>query len=98
MVSMLTRAMLPSETEVYPALEHFPFSLFSKSRRFTRFQLLSALPLDLAGITLDLYDLNGNGVVWEDGYQQMLHRTKPYLNALTRSGVFKEERLSLIHI
>ena len=54
---MLTRAMLPSETEVYPELENFPFSLFSKSRRFTRFQLLSALPLDLAGITIDLYDL-----------------------------------------
>ena len=95
MVSMLTRAMLPSETEVYPELENFPFSLFSKSRRFTRFQLLSALPLDLAGITIDLYDLNGNGIVWEDGYQQMLHRTKPYLNALTRSGVFKEERLGV---
>ncbi len=93
MVSMLTRVMLPSETEVYPELENFPFSLFSKSRRFTRFQLLSALPLDLAGITIDLYDLNGNGIVWEDGYQQMLHRTKPYLNAPTRSGVFKEERL-----
>lgn len=52
MVSMLTRAMLPSETEVYPELENFPFSLFSKSRRFTRFQLLSALPLDLAASPL----------------------------------------------
>lgn len=95
MVSMLTRAMLPSETGVYPELENFPFSLFSKSRRFTRFQLLSALPLDLAGITIDLYDLNGNGIVWEDGYQQMLHRTKSYLNALTRRGVFREERLGV---
>ena len=42
-----------------------------------------------------MYDLNGNGIVWEDGYQQMLHRTKPYLNALSRSGVFKEERLGV---
>ena len=92
MVSMLTRAFLPPETEVYPELENFPFSRFSKSRRFTRFQLLSALPLDLAGMTIDLYDLNGNGIVWEDGYQQMLRDTKDYLNALTKEGVFKGER------
>lgn len=95
MVSMLTRAMLPPETEVYPELENFPFSLFSKSRRFTRFQLLSALALNLAGITIDLYDLNGNGIVWEDGYQQMLHRTKPYLNALTAGGAFKGARVGV---
>lgn len=92
MVSMLTRAMLPPETEVYPELENFPFGLFSKSRRFTRFQLLSALPLNLAGITLDLYDLNGNGIVWEEEYQTMLRETKPYLNALTESGVFRGEQ------
>ena len=95
MVSMLTRAMLPPETEVYPELENFPFSRFSKSRRFTRFQLLAALPLDLAGITIDLYDLNGNGIVWEDGYQQMLRDTKDYLNLLTRMGVFKGRRLGV---
>ena len=92
MVSMMNRAMIPAETEVYPELENFPFSLFSKSRRFTRFQLLSGLPLDLAGITIDLYDLNGNGIVWEDGYQDMLREVKPYLNTLTKMGVFKGER------
>lgn len=92
MVSMMNRAMVPAGTEIYPELENFPFSLFSKSRRFTRFQLLSALPLDLAGITIDLYDLNGNGIVWEDGYQDMLAEVKPYLNTLTELGVFKGTR------
>ena len=92
MVSMLTRAMIPAETEVYPELENYPYSLFSKSRRFTRFQLLAGLPLDLAGITIDLYDLNGNGIVWADGYQDMLRKVKPYLNDLTRLGVFKQEK------
>ena len=33
MVSMMNRAMIPDNTEVYPELENFPFSLFSKSRR-----------------------------------------------------------------
>lgn len=92
MVSMMNRAMIPENTEVYPELENFPFSLFSKSRRFTRFQLLSGLPLNLAGITIDLYDLNGNGIVWEDGYQDMLREVKPYLNELTKMGVFKGQR------
>jgi len=92
MVSMMNRAMVPEHTEVYPELENFPFSLFSKSRRFTRFQLLSGLPLNLAGITIDLYDLNGNGIVFEDGYQQMLKEVKPYLNDLTKLGVFKGQR------
>ena len=53
-VALLNRVFLPRETEVYPELENFPYSLFSKSRRF--FQLLSALALNLAGITIDLYD------------------------------------------
>lgn len=92
MVSMMCRAMIPMETEVYPELENYPFSRFSKSRQFTRFQLLSALPLNLSGMTLDLYDLNGNGIVWEDQYQQMLGEVKPYLNKLTQLGVFKGQR------
>lgn len=92
MVSMLTAAMLPPDCEIYPELESFPFSLFSKSRAFTRFQLLSALPLNLRGMTIDLYDLNGNGIVWEDGYQDMLRQTKPYLNAVMQTGAFQGAR------
>lgn len=94
-VAMLNRAFLPGDTEVYPELENFPYSLFSKSRRFTRFQLLSAMPLNLSGITIDLYDLNGNGIVWEDGYQDMLRKVKPFLNRLTAMGVFAGERLGV---
>lgn len=92
MVAMLTRAMLPPGTQVFPELENFPYGLFSKSRRFTRFQLLSALALDIRGITIDLYDLNGNGIVWEEGYQRMLRDTKPWLNALNGAGVFGGRR------
>ncbi len=92
MVSMLTAALLPRECEIYPELENFPFSLFSKSRAFTRFQLLSALPLHLQGMTIDLFDLNGNGIVEDEHYQDMLRATKPYLNELTDLGVFGGKR------
>lgn len=92
MVSMLNAAMLPKDCEIYPELENYPFSRFSKSRTFTRFQLLSALPIGLKGITIDLFDLNGNGIVFEDRYQDTLRLTKPYLNELTDMGVFTGER------
>ena len=95
MVSMLNRALLPPETRVYPELENYPFSRYSKSRRFTRFQLLSALALAPDGITIDLYDLNGNGIVWEEGYQTTLRATKPYLNALTEGGLLRGKRLGV---
>lgn len=95
MVSMLTRAFLPPETLVYPELENYPFSLYAKSRRFTRFQLLSSLALAPAGITIDLYDLNGNGIVWQDGYQEMLRQTKPFLNAVCASGALGGRRLGV---
>lgn len=88
MVSMHNRALLPPETEVYPELENYPYSLFAKSRAFTRFQLLSSLPLNLKGMTIDLFDLNGSGIVFSDGYQQMLRAVKPFLNAVNAMDVF----------
>lgn len=92
MVAMACRAFLPLETKVYPELENYPYSRFAKSRSFTRFQLLAGMPLDMAGITIDLYDLNGNGIVWEEGYQRTLCETKPYMNRLTELGIFHKEK------
>ena len=95
LVSMLCAALLPEHTEIYPELENYPYSLFAKSRKFTRFQLISAMPLDLKGMTIDLYDLNGNGIVPEDGYEDMLRQTKPFLNRMLRSGAFQGKRLGV---
>ena len=95
LVSMLCAALLPEHTEIYPELENYPYSLFSKSRRFTRFQLLSALPLRPKGMTIDLYDLNGNGIVPEDGYEAMLRQVKPFLNRMQQSGAFQGKPLGV---
>lgn len=78
-ISDLHRALLPREAEIYPELENFPYSRFAKSLAFTRFQLLSAQVLALHGMTLDLFDLNGTGLVPEDGYQAPLAAMKDYL-------------------
>ena len=92
MVSMANRALLPQDALVYPELENYPYSRFAKSLAFTRFQLLTSLPLNPAGMTIDLYDLNGNGIVWEEGYQDMLRQVKPFLNEMQESGAFAQEQ------
>lgn len=92
MVSYVNRALLAAETLVYPELENYPYSRFSKSRMFTRFQLLSSLALNLSGMTIDLFDLNGRGIIEQDGYGQMLHDVKPVLNAMQQSGAFSKPR------
>lgn len=86
------RALLPPGTEVYPELENFPYSRFSKSLAFTRFQLLGAQTIAPAGMTLDFYDLNGNGPVLADGYQDVLAATRQELDAGLASGVFARPR------
>lgn len=105
-ISDLHRALLPREAEIYPELENFPYSRFAKSLAFTRFQLLSAQVLALHGMTLDLFDLNGSGLVPEDGYQAPLAATKDYLERtesafrLPRRGVVvlvSEDSSAAIH-
>lgn len=88
MVAMQTRHFLPPETEVYPELENYPYSRFSNSLAGTRFQLASSLPLDEKGIAMNLFDLNGNGIVAEEGWAGMLRDAKPFLNEMNGSGIF----------
>lgn len=88
MVSMQTRHFLPPQTEVYPELENYPYSRFSNSLAFTRFQLVGSLPLDEQGMAMNLFDLNGNGIQFDEGFGPMLRDIKPFLNEMTRCGVF----------
>lgn len=94
-ITMLSRAFCGEETEFYPELENFPYSLYTKSKKFTRFQMLSALPARLDGMAIDLYDLNGNGIVFEEGYQEMLYEVKDFLNTLTGEKVFSGEQVGV---
>jgi hypothetical protein len=68
--------MVPPDTLLYPELENWPHSRFSKSRTFTRFQVESTAALGPAGITMDIFDLFGNGVMSQEGYAQPLVQAK----------------------
>jgi len=82
-IPMLTRMFLPEETEIYPELENFPHTRFSKSKTFSAFQIETSILLDSKGITMNIYDMMGNGILPGEGYQYMLAGIKNFLNQLT---------------
>ena len=86
-VSFLCRALIPDETVVYPELENGAFSSFAKEARFLRFQLESAIPLCIEGMTYDIYDFVGNGVLPELKYGEAVQSITPYLNGVLSLGL-----------
>lgn len=77
--SRMTVAAVPEKTELYPELESFPHTRFSKSKAFTRFQLETSLALSASGITLNIFDMMGNGIMKGEGYQRVLASSKEFL-------------------
>jgi hypothetical protein len=90
--SMLTAAVIPGSTNIYPELESFPHSRFSKSKAFTAFQLETSLALGADGITLNIFDMMGNGILPQEGYQQVLAERKDFLSAMKAIGMKPEKR------
>lgn len=80
------RALLPGDTLIYPELENGAFSTFTKDARFLQFQLESAIPLCIDGMTYDIYDFVGNGIVHHFGYGEKVKEITPYLNGVLRLG------------
>lgn len=85
--SMLCRAFLPKDTLIYPELENGAFSTFAKDSRFLRFQLESAAPLVLNGMTYDIYDFVGNGTVPSFGYGEEISSVTPYLQGIMNENI-----------
>lgn len=84
--SMVVRAFLSDDTYVYPELENAAFSPYAKNARFLAFQLESAVPLLIHGMTYDIFDFVGNGPL-DFGYGEAVAALYPYLDAITRLGL-----------
>ena len=87
MFPYVCRSYIPQETIVLPELENSAFSTFSKDARFLRFQVESAIPLCIDGMTYDIYDFCGNGINEGFGYGEALHSIMPYLNSVINLGI-----------
>ncbi len=84
--TFILRGMIPQEVKVYPELENHSFNTFSKDSECVRFQVESALPLELSGMTYDIFDFAGNGAIEQYGYGEAVHKLQPYLNGVINSG------------
>ena len=96
MFPYVCRSYIPKETVVLPELENSAFSTFSKDARFLRFQVESAIPLCIDGMTYDIYDFCGNGINESFGYGEALSKIMPYLNGVINQGISYDKAEGII--
>ncbi len=95
-MSMVIREWVEKDSKIYPEMEIGTFSPFSKSARFMQFQLESALPLILDGMTYDIFEFAGNGALEEYGYGQMVKSRMPYFNAVINLPIKYDDLVGII--
>ena len=82
----MCRGYLPKECHVLPEIENAVFSTFAKEPEALRFQVESAIPLEIEGMTYDIFDFTGNGAVEAFGYGQAISEIQDYMTAVLESG------------
>ncbi len=96
MLARLTVANLHGPLEVYPELENSPrCGPYTKSRAFSVWQMLQCAVIGSAGITINHYDMLGNGISLDPEYALGLAGAKPVLNALRALEVDDRNALGL---
>ncbi len=84
--TFVCRGQIPDEVKVYPEMENHSFNTFAKDSECVRFQVESALPLELSGMTYNIFDFAGNGAIEQYGYGETMHKIHPYLNGVLNCG------------
>lgn len=80
------RGLIPQDCHVLPELENGVFSTFAKEPETLKFQVESALPLEIEGMTYDIFDFAGNGTIEAFGYGQAVNEIQDYMTAVMESG------------
>jgi hypothetical protein len=80
-------AFVPADTDLLPEVENSPYPRFSKSNRFVAFQVETSALLGSAGITMNLFDMMGNGVLNSERYQHTLASIRPFVDHLYALGL-----------
>ena len=86
LIPFICRGYLPEDCHVLPELENASFSSYAKDSEAVRFQLESAIPLEIEGMTYDIFDFVGNGAVENFGYGQEVTSIIDYLTSVMESG------------
>ena len=88
-VSTYTIASIPTGTIVYPELDNHSLSCtrFTKSQQFSDFQIILSLALGATGITMNIFDMLGNGPNLSEKYQFRLAGRKKFLDEACSLGL-----------
>ena len=82
-LTRLTISHLHGKIEIYPELENSPrCGAYSKSRAYSAWQIFHSALIGSAGITINHYDMLGNGISLDPHFGEMLTELKPRLNRL----------------
>ena len=79
-ISMVNRSFIGDDCEQYPELENSSYSDFVKDPKFVAFQVESALPIGLDGMTYNIFQCAGNGAQKELGYGKEIKKIDKYLS------------------
>lgn len=86
-LTRLAIAHFSGPAEIYPELENSPrCGAYSKSRAYSIWQMQHAAVMGSSGITINHYDMLGNGISLDAEFGRDLARAKPLLNALSELG------------
>lgn len=84
-ITRQTIAYAPPGTLIYPELENSPrCGRYSKSARYSAWECLHSACYGSRGITINHYDMMGNGVALDRDFDRMLAETKPRLDAVSQ--------------
>ena len=87
-VTRMTIACIDGDKEIYPELENSPRSgLYSKSGSFSIWECFSAAAYGSKGITINHYDMLGNGISLDASLGKVLSDNKAMLNSLADLGI-----------
>lgn len=80
------RGFLPKECHILPELENSSFCTYAKDSEIVRFQAEASIPLEIEGMTYNIFDNVGNGAMEVFGYGQVIAEIEDYLTAVWESG------------
>lgn len=80
------RGYMPEDCHIFPELENGTFSTFAKDSETLRFQVEASIPLEIEGMTYDIFDFTANGPIDAFDYGPKVAGLMDYLTAVCGSG------------
>lgn len=88
-ISTYTQASIPDDTDIYPELDNHCVSStrFTKSHQASAFQITLSLVMGIKGITMNIFDMMGNGPNLSENWQEFLKKRKAFYNEVCALGL-----------